>query len=303
MSTLREIKSHIASVSSIAQVTRALELVSTTKHHRLQLRVDSTRAFAEKSWEVLNHLTSAAEDTVRASPLFCGRSPVRRIGMLLITSDRGMVGAYHDNVIALATHTLRARALPAELVTLGKVGREAMLRAGYAIHADFKLDDRADITDLTSVARVLLDGFAGPDASTGGSFDEVLIAYTQFFSGARLQPTIRQLLPVCPHPGDSGNLREYLYEPKPEELLRALLPRLIRFQVYQAFLESLAAENASRMVAMHAATQNAGSLIANLRLGYNKARQQAITAEIMDIMGGSNALVGRGSLEGREDAR
>jgi len=283
MPNLREIKGHIGSVRSIAKVTRAMEMVSTARNHRLQTRVASTRAFAERSWEVLNHLASAAESVIHEHPMFCGYSNVNRTGMLLITSDRGMAGAYDHNVVSLATQYIESRNLKAELITIGKMGRTMMLREDYQIHAEFSsLSDKVDITDLTPVARVLLDGFRDR------VFDEAVICYTEFQSGARLKPTIRQLLPICP--GEAPTRREYIYEPDPAELLQALLPRLIRFQIFQAFLESLAAENTSRMVAMHAATQSANDIIGNLTISYNKARQQAITAEINDIFGGTSAL-------------
>ncbi len=283
MSNLREIKGHISSVRSIAKVTRAMEMVATARNHRLQARVASTRAFADKSWEVLNHLASAAESVVREHPMFCGYPTVNRTGLLLITSDRGMVGAYDHNVVSLATQYIESRKLEAELITIGKMGRTMMLREGYQIHAEFSnLSEKVDITDLTPVARVLLDGFRDR------IFDEVVICYTEFQSGTKLKPTIRQLLPICP--GEAPSRREYIYEPDPAELLQALLPRLIRFQIFQAFLESLAAENTSRMVAMHAATQSASDIIDHLTISYNKARQQAITAEINDILGGASAL-------------
>jgi F-type H+-transporting ATPase subunit gamma len=138
------------------------------------------------------------------------------------------------------------------------------------------------LEDLTPLARLLLDGYSE------GNFDEVSIAYTRFREGTRLQPVVRQLLPIAP-PQDIRP-RQYIYEPSPLELLRALLPRIIRFQLYEAFLESLAAENTSRMVAMRTATSNAGDIVSDLSLSYNKARQEAITSELMDILGGTAAL-------------
>ncbi len=286
MPTLRDIKSHIGSVRNIAKVTRAMEMVSAARNHRLVSRVESTRVFADKSWEVLNHLAAAAESGVRDNPLFCGYSAVNRIGMLLITSDRGMVGAYDASVLSTATGYIEAHAQRVQVITVGKVGRTAMLRRGVPIHAEFtSLGENIDIGDLTPVARVIQEGF------DDHSFDEVVIAYTQFRAGARLKPAIKQLLPVCPE--SEPDTRAYLYEPSPSELLMALLPRLIRFQIYQAFLESQAAENTSRMVAMHAATQNASDIIDGLSISYNKARQQAITSEMLDILGGASAIGAR----------
>jgi len=285
MANIREIKRHIQSVRSIAQVTNALQVVSAARLHRLQGRAESTRAFAERSWEVLHHLASAAEAEVRENPMFCGYASENRLGLILITGNRGMVGAYNHNIIALAGQYLDGlrHANPeatVEAITIGRMGRQALLRQGYHIHADFSLlDDKADITALTPVARVVLDGFERR------TFDRVMIAYTRFERGSRLRPTLRPLLPLCP--SEPAEPHEYIYEPSPDELLLSLLPRIIRFQIYQAFLESLVVENTSRMIAMRAATQNGEHLVQQLTLSYNKARQEAITAELMDILGGT----------------
>ena len=283
MPTPREIKKHISTVGSISKVTRAMEMVSVAKNRRLQRRAESTRAFAERSWQVLTDLASADEDYVRQEPLFAGYGSDETLGMLLISGDKGMVGAFNQNIIAHATRYIRSADRNAQIITVGKLGREMMLREGYAIHADFSgMDDRADINDMMPLVQVLMDGFRQ------GVFDRVVVAYTPSRAGARLQPVVRPLLPI--QPPHTVSPRQYYYDPNPHELLQALLPRLIRFQVYQAFLESLAAENVSRMLAMHAATKNADELMGRLTVSYNKARQQMITSEIMDILGGSAAL-------------
>ncbi len=283
MSTLREIKGHINSVSSIAQVTRALELISAAKVQRLSERVEHTRPFADKSWEVLNHLAGAAREQVQEDPLFCGYSNVATIGTILITSNRGMAGAYNQSVIELALQAAGSGAIPMEFVTIGRVGREAILRAGRPIHADFSdLTDATEISQMSPVARVVLDGFRDQ------VYDQIRIAYTPFQHGRRRPPVVRQLLPICPDA--SAQVRQYIYEPAPGELLVTLVPRLIRIQIYQAFLESLAAENASRRLAMHAATRNAQDIMEHLKITYNKVRQQTITSEMTDILGAQIAL-------------
>jgi F-type H+-transporting ATPase subunit gamma len=283
MSTLREIKGHISSVGSIAQVTRAMELVSAAKGHRISDRVESTRPFATKSWEVLNHLAAAAQQQVREDPLFCGYAQITTIGTILITSNRGMAGAYNQNVIELALQAASSAATPMEFVTIGRVGREAVLRTGHRIHADFSdLTDTAEIAAITPVARVVMDGFRDK------GYGQVSIAYTPFERGKPSQPVIRQILPVCPEV--PGQIRQYIYEPAPEELLLTLVPRLVRFQIYQAFLESLAAENMARRLAMHAATRNAQDIMEHLKISHNKVRQQTITREIADILGAQTAL-------------
>jgi|YNPNPStandDraft_1061719.scaffolds.fasta_scaffold02472_9 F-type H+-transporting ATPase subunit gamma len=280
MPNRREIKGHMHSVRSIAKVARAMEMVSLARLQRLQARVTSTRAFAERSWQVLNHLAAEAEAHVRENPMFCGYPQVNRIGIVLITSDKGLVGAYNHEILSLVSRYVGAQRAPAVFITIGKIGREAMLHQGHTIHADFsQLSAETDITALTPVSRVVLDGFAEQ------TFGEVVLAYTQFQSGMRIKPAIRPLLPICP--GQVTERREYLYEPEPQELLLALLPRLIQFQIYQAFVESLAAEHQSRRIAMHQATENAEELISRLQLTYNKVRQQEITSELIDILSGT----------------
>jgi len=282
MPTAREIKGHIHTIRSIAKVTRALETVSAVRNRRLLSRLGSIHSFAQKSWEVLNHLASATESGIQEDPMFCGYPEVKRIGMLLITSSRGMVGTYNLD-IALANDYYRSSPLPVEFITIGKAGRDALLRQGFSIHADFNhLGDPSDSSALAPVAKVLLDGYRER------AFDKITILYTQFRPGARLQPAIRQLLPITLERPE--RTCEYFYEPEPQELLATLLPRLIRFQVYEAFMESLCAENTACMIAMASATRNADELIGSLTMSYNKARQQAITAEIMDILGGASVM-------------
>ncbi|MFH1085187.1 MAG: ATP synthase F1 subunit gamma [Chloroflexota bacterium] len=276
MPNLREIRSHIQSVSNIAQVTKAIAAVSTAKMRRLEARERSTRPFADVSWAVLGQVAVAATG-LGENVFFAGHRPVERLAMLLFSSDRGLAGAYDDNIVRRAHEYLAGQALPAEIVTVGAVGREAMLRLGHPIHADLALDDRAQLDDLTHVAQLLMEGYQR------GAFHEVVIAYTQYTQPARLQPQVRRLLPIAT---ERVEPRQYLFEPSPEELVLALLPRVVRFQIYAAFLESQAAEQAARTAAMHSATQNADELTQHLRLAYNKTRQQAITSELLDIMGG-----------------
>jgi len=287
MATLREIKGHISSVGSIAQVTRAMELISAARAQRLSERVERARPFAVKSWEVLNHLAIAAQEQVQQDPLFCGYGQTNTIGTILITSNRGMAGAYNQNIIESALENATSAAAATEFITIGREGREALLRGGHSIHADFSnLADTTEVSGMSPVARVVLDGFRDQ------VFSQVKIAYTPFEQGRLGQPVVRQLLPICPE--TPAQARQYIYEPAPSELLIALVPRLVRFQIYQAFLESLAAENMSRRLAMHEATRNAQDIMEHLKITYNKVRQQTITSEITDILGAQTALDGRG---------
>lgn len=281
MPSLREIKSHITSVRSISQVTKALEVVSAAKNHRLQDRMASTRAFADKSWQVLTHLAASATDMAEM-PIFRGRSPVRRIALVLMTSNRGMVGSYDSDIIGLALRHATTRDVETDFITIGRIGRNALLHLERPIHADFsQIEDKADITQLTPVAQVALEGYEDE------TFDEVWIASTRLQSGVRLIPSVERLLPIqSPQPALP---RQYIYEPDPNQIIAALAPRIVRFRIYQAFLEAVAAENAARTVAMHTATHNANDLLKHLRVSYNNVRQRSITSEILDIVNGSAA--------------
>lgn len=283
MPNLRDIRNHITSVQSIAKVTRALEVVSGVKGRRLQARVESTYGFADRSWQVLNHLAACAGEAVRENPFFRVR-PVHTLGVLLITSDRGMVGPADENIFLAALEHVRARGLEAKWVTIGRIGRANLLQRGQTIYADFPHNEKGDLAQLAPVARLLLDGFKD------GVLDEVCVAYTQFRPGARLKPLIRRLLPIQPDLPTAP--RFYLFEPSPQEILEELIPRIILFQIYEAFLEALTAEHIARNAAMHAATKNASDLLQHLRLTYNKTRQQQITAEILDILGGTLGVGG-----------
>ena len=277
MANLRQIRRHINSVQSIAKTTSAMEVVSTAKNLRIESRVANARLFAATSWELLTHLAWADEEAVRANPLFCGYDQIDSVGMILITSNKGLVGSYNHNLLAQALRVVEHR--PAvKAITLGRQGQLAMLRRGVPIHADVHLpEERVELDDLAPVAQIAIEGM------NQRQFDEVVLIHTLYHEGARLQVTTRRLLPVCPEAPTER--RNYVYEPEPEELFRSLLPRVIRFQLFEAYMESLVAENVSRMVAMRAATQNADDVIKDLTLAYNKARQQAITAEMADLLG------------------
>jgi F-type H+-transporting ATPase subunit gamma len=289
MSSLREIKGHISSVRSIAKVTRALGMVAAAKSRRLQGQMERTRPYAEKAWHVLQHLAASSSDVHRET-YFYGHGETRRLGLLVITSDRGMVGAYNNSVIEVVNRYLRLRELPTEILTIGRLGYNALLRQGHTmgpLQASLELPASShagavDMAGLAALSDTMLEGFQS------GAYDEVAIAYTQFAAGVRWQPTVRTLLPIAAEA--AATQREFIYEPEVSELVAALVPRLLRFQIYQVYLEALVAEHTARMVAMRTATHNGNELIDKLTTQHNKARQEAITTEIMDIVGGASSV-------------
>jgi F-type H+-transporting ATPase subunit gamma len=296
MATAREIRRRIRSVKNIAQVTRALEAVSASKVRRAQAQVLATRPYAEKSWQVLTDLASQTVPGSLLHPLLTRRPEIETIGIVLLTSDRGLCGAFNYNMIRTTMDFIQDK--PVKLITVGRKGRDLMWRAGYPIIAEFsKLPASPSALDITPIARAAIDDFLQ------GAVDEVYLAYTDFVNMLKQIPVVKRLLPI--QPGEvatqamgeyveevsTGVTAEYLYEPSPQVILDAVLPRFTELQVYQAVLESLASEHAARMMAMRNATESAEDLIGDLTLSYNKARQQAITSEILDIAGGAEALV------------
>jgi len=297
LATIREIRRRIRSVKNIAQVTRALEAVSASKVRRAQAQVLATRPYAQQAWEVLTSLTQQSGAGPHLHPLLAVR-PVKTIGLIVVSGDRGLCGAYNFNIIRKVMELIRDQSASTRLVTVGRKGRELLVRAGQNVVAEFSnLSAAPAALEITPIGRIVVDDFLGE------KIDEVYVAYTTFVSTLSQRPAIKRLLPLKLEAADhvasdlivgaeTGRLtrREYLYEPGPEALLGALIPRLIELQVYQAVLESLASEHSARMVAMRNATDSARDLVGQLTLTYNKARQQSITSELLDIAGGAEAL-------------
>lgn len=295
MATVREIRRRISSVKNIAQVTRALEAVSASNVRKAQAQVFATRPYAEQAWDVLISLTQQAGAGGTIHPMLAKR-PVETSAIIVISGDRGLAGAYNVNVIRMATEFVLEQDAPVQLISVGKKGSDLLVRAGQNVVADF-----SDLSAAPSVLEVAPISRIGVDDFLDGKIDELYIAYTDFINTLQYKPRLKRLLPLQPEEGtilpeyggadgSSSSRREYLYEPGRDELLSTLIPRLVELQVYQAILESLASEHAARMVAMRNATDSANELVGELTLTYNKARQQSITSELLDIVGGSEAL-------------
>ena len=305
MATLLEIRRRIRSVRNIGQVTRAMQAVAASRMQRAQAQVKATRAYAEKAWEVLTHLAARRQVGAELHPLLQVR-PLQTVVLVVLTGDRGLCGAFNHNIILKAVDFIKehkAMQLEVKLITVGRKGRDYMLRRGEDIVAEFSgIPDQPRLVDVTPIARVAIDGFLE------GRFDQVCLAYSDFINVLTQQPTIKRLLPIMPTELESqamaeyvGGIRpppatEYIYEPDPRSILDQVLPRFTELQIYQGVLESIASEHSARMVAMRNASDNAEELVGGLTLDFNKARQRAITLEIMDIAGGAEALAqARGS--------
>jgi F-type H+-transporting ATPase subunit gamma len=298
MATAREIQKRIRSVKNISQITRALEAVSASRVRRAQARVLASRAFAEKAWEILlNVQAGSAGQTLH--PLLEERSDIKNVMIVLVTSDRGLAGAFNTNIIRVASRFSERLGKPTQFVTIGRKGRDSLVRAGYNVVAEFSgLPSEPSIADIAPAARLAIDSFLS------GEVDDVFIAYTDYINTLTQRPVVLGWLPLIPHtiedqvaaefikdvPPVTGGGASYDYEPGPEAILQEIVPRFTELQLYQAMLESLASEHSARMVAMRNASDNASQLVEDLTLEFNKARQSAITAEILDIVGGTEAL-------------
>lgn len=294
MASAREVKLRIRSIKNIAQVTRALQAVSASKVQKAMQAMYRTRPYATKAWQVLTHI-AAQPGREMLHPLMAGRDQVNNVLVVLISGDRGLAGAYNTNIVRFVRESFGNYGKPISYITIGRKGRDLMIRRRANILAEFSnLPAAPAFTDVSAIGRLAVDEFLGTKA------DEVYLVYTDFVNMVKQVPTIKKLLPLEVDSGESrveaftpsreGFAATYIYEPGQEEILDEIIPRFTALQVYQAVLESLASEHAARMVAMKNATDNATELSAALQLEYNKARQQSITSEMLDIAGGAEAL-------------
>ena len=284
MANIRLIKRRIKGIQSTAKITRAMEMIATSKMRKAQERGLAGRPYAEKIQQVMADLAALRREGEEIHPLLQSR-PVKKIGVLHITPDRGLCGGLNTNLNRKTTGFILEQEAPVSLVTVGRKGRDYMRRYGREIRAEFiSLGDRPEWLDTLPISRIIIDDY------TSGEIDRVYIVYPRFISTMVQKPIAIQLLPIEPAEIPAAQNVDYIYEPGPAEVLGQLLPRFIEMQVYHAILESIASEQSARMVAMRNATESAGELIEELTLMYNKARQEMITKELLDITGGAAAL-------------
>jgi F-type H+-transporting ATPase subunit gamma len=292
MASAREMRMRIRSVKNISQVTRALEAVSASKVRKAMAAVTATRPYATKAWQVLTHI---AKQPGRASlhPLLARRPEVRAVLVVVISGDRGLAGAYNSNIIRFVIQHFDHFEAPVRYIAVGRKGRDLLMRRRKQVIAEFSnLPAAPSFQDVSAIGRMAVEEFLK------GDVDEVYLVYTDFVNMVKQEPVIKKLLPL-EFGDEAGRVQDYehqhltaayIYEPTEEELLDEIVPRFTALQVYQAILESLASEHAARMVAMSNATENAIELVSHLQLDYNKARQQTITNDLLDIAGGAEAL-------------
>lgn len=283
MADIRLIRRRIRGAQSIAKITRAMEMIATSKMRRTQERGLAGRPYSEKIQQVIADLASLSAADGAVHPLL-QRRPVARIAIVHITPDRGLCGGLITNINRRTGSFILEQKMPASLICIGRKGLDFMKRSGRDIRAEFTwLGDRPSFLDTLPISRIIIDDY------TNGVVDAVYVAYSRFVSVLSQRPVIESILPA--KPADStGHGLDFLYEPDPKTVLGGLLPRFVEMQIYHAILEAIASEQAARMVAMRNATDNASELIDDLTLLYNKARQESITKELLDITGGVEAM-------------
>jgi len=293
MASAREMRLRIKSVKNISQVTRALEAVSAAKVRKAIQALNATRSYAAKAWQVLTHITNQPE-SLNLHPLLTPRANPQNALVIVMTADRGLAGAYNTNIIRYVLQRFDKYPVPVKYITVGRKGRDLLARMRKPILADFSnMPSAPKFSAVSAIGRLAVDDFIK------GEVDEVFLVYTDFVSMARQITNVKRLLPLeisrdqlVKDFGEhhTGLAAAYEFEPDQKEILNEMIPRFTALQVYQAVLESQASEHAARMVAMRNATDNAKELVSALQLAYNKVRQQAITNDILDIVGGAEAL-------------
>jgi len=298
MPSTRLIRRRISSVKNITQLTKAMELVAASRMRRAQQNVLSSRPFSRKVLEIIGDIASLQEDIDyrNLSPLLQQRE-VKQVGMVLVTTDKGLAGSLNTNSIRRAMRFINEETggKPVKLVTVGRKGRDFMVRVGREVIAEFtNLPLAPSLLDTLPISRVVIDDY------TSGKLDAVYLLYSNFVNTLTQRPTIVKLLPIDPivvqnqenaaTRANNGGKVDFIFEPDAAAVLQGLLPRYVEVEIFQAILENIASEQSSKMVAMRAASDKGKELVGDLTLSYNKLRQSNITTEILEIASAANAM-------------
>lgn len=304
MPSTKEIRRRIKSIKSTRQITKAMEMVSAAKMRKAQAQALATRTYSNLVWQLVQNLAGQTHPELHR--LLRRPLEVKKVGVILMTSNRGLIGGFNNNIINTALK-LEYNSAEMEFVTLGKKGRDAVRKRGKTLAAEFeKKETVGSVFDIAGLSKLIVEDFVT------GKHDRVVLVFMNFVSTLVQEPVVREILPLTPShsppilrtggetsfafsppPKGKGERQEgveYLFEPNPDQVLETLLPRLVEMQLYQALLETNASEHSARMVAMRNATDAAGDLIDDLTLEYNKIRQASITREISEIVAGKLAL-------------
>ena len=295
MSSAREMRLRIKSIKNLSQVTRALQTVSASKVRKSMQAMSATSAYADKAMQVLIHLAKQPGHQM-LHPLLAERAEIRNTLCILITSDRGLAGSYNVNIVRKTLNFFETFKTPVSYVAVGRKGRDMLVRRRKKVIADFShIPTPPRFNDVSAIGWLAVDEFLEKN------YDQIFVAYTQFESMLSQVPSVRRILPLFVETDEAGgapyqrqneakkSTGVYSYEPGQTEILDQIVPRFTALQIYQSILVAQASENAARMISMQNATENASELISILQLDYNKARQQSVTNEMLDIAGGAEA--------------
>ena len=288
MLSTKEIKQRIRSISSIKQITRAMEMVAASRLKKVESRVLASRAYTERMQQVLSHLASSIPSE-RSHPLFTAKEHTPAIKIVLITADKGLCGAYNNNIIQTTVKFIKENTgKTIKLIHIGKKGNLYFSKGGYSIEKYYPENvEKFGYNQVKTLASRLIGGYGA------GEFGQLYIFFTKFKTTMQYSPTSIRLLPMEKDAIKSKVIAkgEYIFEPSAEQIIEHLFPKYIETQIYQCILESLTSEYAARRVAMIAATENAGEMIDELTRSYNKARQETITKELLEVISGAEALI------------
>ena len=287
MPSTKELRARIRSVSNTSKVTGAMQLIAASKMRRAQQNVLKGKKYSETLHKLLMNLSSSLDQDQSNIPLLEKREVKNKL-MILITPERGLAGALVGNITIKAFEIISSSDVKYSILSVGKKGYRFVNSRGQKILEQLEIPDRPEISDTYKISEIAIDGFID------GKWDQVDIVFSEFFTTTSQIPKSQTILPIKNDSDDEINENlDYIYEPSSYEVLFDLTPKYVRSQIYQSILEAFASEHSARMVAMQNATDNANELIGQLTLDLNKARQETITAELLDLIGGISALEGK----------
>ncbi|MDB2413558.1 ATP synthase F1 subunit gamma [Flavobacteriaceae bacterium] len=284
MANLKEIRNRISSIGSTMQITSAMKMVSAAKLKKAQDAITAMRPYSSKLTELLQNLSATLDSD--AGGAYSKQREVSKVLLVVVTSNRGLCGGFNSSVIKETTQNIAAnyQDVDVDLLTIGKKGNDILSKSYPVIDARNDIFDNLTFDFVAEVAEKIMNLYVD------GTYDKIEIIYNRFKNAATQIPQVEQFLPIKPVEGDTNASADYIFEPSKEKIVLELIPKSLKTQLYKAVRDSFAAEHGARMTAMHKATDNATELRDELKLTYNKARQAAITNEILEIVGGAEAL-------------
>jgi len=284
MANTRTIRRRIRGVQNTAKITKAMEMIASSKMRKAQERGLAGRPYSDKIKQVIADLAILPQGDSDIHPLL-KRRPINNIGVVLISPDRGLSGGLDANLNKKAASFMLQQKAASQMVIVGRRGIDYMRRYGRDIKAEFsKMSDKPSLIETLPISRIIIEAYSK------GEIDMAYIVYPQFINTMRQVPIVEQILPVIPDESTKKHVSDYIFEPDAKSVLGQLLPRFIESEIYHVILESIASEHSARMVAMRNATESANELLNALTLAYYKARQESITSELLDIVGGAAAI-------------